>query len=313
MKLKLFMVIILCFFASSAFSCQRYKVFDLGTLETNQSEATQINDNTEVFGTYDNGAAFFWSPELGLRKTGCNLGPQKMNNLGQIACVRARVDYHNQYDVFITEAKTGTIVRSLGLRSGAQFLKIRALNNLGQIVFEDQKRLFAWNNKTIKPLGNLFDLSHDIGINDKSEIFGTVKASYGYSIARCYQLETDTVLDINPSMKANFFGLSINNISQGIVRWKSMNGEGAFQWPIGLALSVNARKINDKGQILEGSVGLREHGHLVDINKVLDLPNDNSTPFERIDYINDINNHGQMVGRGSVNGVRHAVLIVPMD
>ncbi len=310
MKLKLFLVVVLSVFVPSLFACHTYKVFDLGTLDSSQSEALQINDNTEVFGVFhDHQSAFFWSPESGLK--GCDRS-SKMNDFGHIACIRAREDFPNQYDIFIIEAKTGKKIRSLGLRSNNKDLKVIALNNLGEIVFVDYRGLCVWRNNERKKIGGLFDENHEITLNDKSEIFGTVKSSYGYSIARCYQLETETVLDINPSMKANFFGLDINNISQGIVRWKSMNGEGAFLWPMGLALPWNVRKINDKGQMLEGAIGLRDHGRLININEVLDLANDNSSPFEKIDYINDINNHGQMVGRGIVNGRRHAVLILPM-
>lgn len=309
---KAFCFLFLILISSSAFACQRYQVFDLGTLNRSQSEAMQINDNTEVLGIYDvQQSSFFWSPESGLKCLG-NTGSLKMNDIGQIACIRNREDCPNQHDVFIVEAKTGKIIRSLGLRSCQKHLKIHALNNLGEIVFEDHPGLCVWNNKEIKIINGLFD-RNDLAINDKSEIFGTSNSSYGYTIARCYQVETDSILDINPSKKSNFFGLDINNLSQGIVRWKSMSGEGAFLWPIGTALSTNVRKINDKGQMLEGAVGLRDHGHLIDINAALDLANDSSTPFERIDYINDINNHGEMVGRGIVNGRRHAVLILPVN
>jgi hypothetical protein len=306
------------FLASSVFAGNKYKISDLGTLNIDRNdEAVLINDYCEICIKSEVSAPtpwfLFWSEETGLKYILFHSNSILLNNLGQVIGYGPRDDFPNQHDIFILDPKTN-VKKFFGFRDHPKNQpKLLSFNDIGQIIFE-RGGLYVFDNGEIRELNNFTadSRNHKITINNKSELLGTGKSDYGYLIAKYYPMDSDVTYDINPSMKKNFYGMDINNLGQCIIYWKSAAEEGAFLWPLGKAIPANSRKINDKGQILAGDTTLIEpNGEVIEINKVLDLVHDQSTPFEKIEYIHDINNNGQMVGRGVVNGKRHAVLISP--
>lgn len=311
------------FSVTSAFASQKYKVSDLGTLNIDRNdEAILINDYSEICirsgnlisSPNGNFTFYFWSKETGLKYIAYNTNSILFNNLGEVISFGPRDDYPNQYDVSVLDPKTNKKL-FFGFRDHPKNPpKLLSCNDHGQVIFE-RGGVYVWDNGKITPLDNFTAdcCNRKVIINNRSELLGTGKSDYGYLIAKYYPMDSNVTFDINTSMKQNFYGLDINNLGQCIIYWKSATEEGAFLWPLGKSIPVNSRKINDKGQILAGDTTLIEpNGEVIEINKALDLSHDHSTPFEKIDYIHDINNNGQMVGRGIVNGKKHAVLISPV-
>lgn len=320
---KIFILTILSIsFICSVFAEEKYKVSDLGTLDIDRDdEAILINDFGEICIRYGNirsspSGKFsfcYWSKETGLKYILFDAESILLNNLGQVVGCGPRDDYPNQYDIFILDPKSNK-KRFFGFRDHPNNPpKLLSCNDNGHIIFE-KGGVHVWDNGQIRRLNKFTadSRNHKVTINNRSELLGTGKSDYGYLIAKYYPIDSNETYDINPSMKQNFYGIHINNLGQCIICWKSSTGNGAFLWPQGRLIPENSRKINDKGQILAGDTTLiNSNGKIIDINKALDLSNDHSTPFEKIDYIHDINNNGEMVGRGVVNGKYHAVLISP--
>jgi hypothetical protein len=338
---KIFSLIILSFAIfsiTSIFANQRYEVSDLGTLHMGSDEAIFINDHgevcivsgeskpknitsgnflkTNVMENIKYCTCLFWSPKTGLKYIH-NLKPIFLTNLGHI--VGYEVVQHwspgfgdsYNYKTAIFDSQTS---QRLSIIGDYHSCRLVGCNDNGQIVFHSSNGFQLWNNGEVKQINDceIDYWDYPVNLNNKGELLGTGKADYGYQVARYHPVDLSTTHDINPSMKKNFYGVDINNLGQCIIYWKSATEEGAFLWPLGKSIPTNSRKINDKGQILAGDTTLIEpNGEVIDINKVLDLSHDHSTPFEKIDYIHDINNSGQMVGRGVVNGKKHAVLISP--
>jgi len=326
------------FSMTSIFADQRYKVFDLGTLNMDYAdEAVFINDFGDVciirgtstpknitngnFSGQDlsksikESQCYFWNQENGLKYVG-NILPIFLNNLGQIVGYEKVYYWSPQfesinYKTSIFNSQTSERLFLLGDYSNCRLI---SCNDNGQVVFHQGNGLCLWDNNKIKKIDdcNIDFFGYPVTLNNKYELFGTGKSDYGYQVAKCHPFDLGITYDINPSMKKNFYSVDVNNLGQCIVYWKSATEEGAFLWPLGRVIPPNSRKINDKGQILTGDTTLiQSNGEVIEINKALDLSHDHSTPFEKIDYIHDINNNGQMVGRGIVNGKRHAVLISP--
>jgi hypothetical protein len=239
------------------------------------------------------------------------------NDLGQVVGYEKVSNWSHahgeaiNYVTSIYDSQTGKKLSTLGNAGQATLI---SANDNGQIVFLDSG-FQMYDHGVIKQIDDCkFEYwDYPVLFNNKLELFGTGKADYGYQVAKYSGIDLGTTVDINPSKKRNFYSVDVNNLGQCIVYWRTSIEEGAFLWPIGKEIPANSRKINDKGQILAGDTTLVDsNGETIDINKVLDLAHDHSTPFERIDYIHDINNKGQMVGRGLVNGKYHAVLITPL-
>lgn len=257
-----------------------------------------------------------WNPKTGLKYIG-NIKPIFFDNLGHVVgyeVIRNWSPSHGEsvnYKTSIFDSQTGEKLYTLG---DYQSYQLMGCNDNGQIVFYGNG-VQIWDNGEIKKINDCQFEYWDFPatFNNNGELLGTGKSNYGYLVARYHPTDIESTHDINPSMKKNFYGVDINNLGQCIIAWKSATEKGAFLWPFGKSIPVNSRKINDKGQILAGDTTLIEpNREVIELNKALDLSHDHSTPFEKIDYIHDINNNGQMVGRGVVNGKKHAVLISPV-
>lgn len=318
--------LIFIFSISSVFASPRYKVIDLGILDKEESMAAGINDKGEVCGIYrENGkpcSLFIWSASTGIICPGVEANMNLIsipplgrpvpslfiNNKGQITGNNL-IDNSRYICMWDPRWGLSHIVKNT--------VTIHGFNDAEEIVFTESGSVFVYKNGAMQNLGKLFDHMYGIQINNKSELWGTAMSSSGYSVARFYSLGEKRTYDVSNRIKSSFYGTGINDLGKSVVYWQSPDKKGLYIWS---ALAGTAylcgmdppRKINDQGQMIIGDMFF-DRGNWFNINEVLELADDPSTPFERIESIYDINNKGQMVGRGVIKGKFHAVMIAPVE
>lgn len=312
------------------FACPKYKVVDLNTTNKEMSIATSINDNGEICGIYKTSnypsetKLFLWSQCTGIICPNINMNldyfysdfpfSQKsppslfINNQGQVA--GRGLNFIQGISVW--DPQEGIKL----LCAGNHTTKVHDFNDFGEIVYTQDNNVYICKiNGQQQNLGKLFEDKFRIQINNKSELFGTAMSSNGYLVARFHALKEKRTYDVNNILKSNFYATAFNDLSQGTIYWQSPNKTGSGIWSATTGMqhfdsSTPATKINKKGQMISGA-GFFDRGW-IDMNTLLDLANDPSTPFERIEAIYDINNRGQMVGTGIIKGKSHAILITPI-
>ncbi len=319
MKKNLF-CLLLIFSISSAFATTKYQVLDLGTLHTEASRATSINDKGEICGTYKKGNdsfLFVWKPDSGINFTGIpitlSFNPL-INNSGNVVGVNG-VWQKQPYHLFLVNDKNE--IKNVAVESSTA-IWLEAFNDLNQIVFSKDDSIFLFENGETRNFGKFFSRLGTT-LNNQGELFGTATSANGNTIARYHNIKTRRTYDVGE--KGYVMGMGINNIGLGIIYYSFGNQFFGLLWTpekgviktFPLEQSENPKKINDIGQIIVGTCSiLDEDLKSININKILNLELDWNTPFEKISEIIDLNNHGLMVGTGIVKGKGQAVLLVPI-
>ena len=164
-----------------------YEIVDLGTLETDRSDARCINDLGQVCGTYvfqGECHCFFWDPEKGVSCLDLPEGacPFKINNRGQI--IGGFTIGKTTRRCFFWDPVTGFI--DIGTLGGDE-IRVTGINDRGQVVGSsdtgtgptNERHAFLWENGSMKDLGTLCgDLclhgneSAALGINNEGVIVG---------------------------------------------------------------------------------------------------------------------------------------------
>lgn len=163
----------------------KYKIYDLGTLGTDKSEALKINENGQIFGKLeDNGSEFFfiWSSNKELQIIDLPKeirGDPFFNNSGQVAgnyynnnykCDRAFIwdNKHSYYDI---GSLGGNETRVYGFNDNWQIIGISKIS-------ETEDHIFLWDNGKITDLTKQFnnqflgewECLYPTTINNKGEI-----------------------------------------------------------------------------------------------------------------------------------------------
>jgi probable HAF family extracellular repeat protein len=322
-----------------------YSIIDLGTLGGAVSQAFNINNSGQVVGsspltTDVYTRAFFWENGVMTNLITLNSshsGAKGINNSAKV------VGY-----VSILVPGRGEIPKAFlwqkGIASTLTLLEdfsfANSINDAGQIVgrsFSDNgiNNACLWQGGVRTDLGTLGGrFSEALDINKSAQVVGFSRINDD-TTRHAFVWENGVMKDLNTLIPANS-GLvlieshSINDVGQivGYSRLNDINGPSrGFVWQNGVVTNLgtlggdssSARSINNFGKIVGNSTidntnsptSLRpflwENGVMKDLNTLIPA---NSGWF--LDSAHSINENGQIVGQGIINGQNHAFLATPI-
>lgn len=317
-----------------------YVLTDLGEFSANG-----INSLGQIVGTASNGGitggAFIWSASTGIQPlSGIPQGTAlKINDLGQVVGSGSSTSGH----AYLWEASSGA--RDLGTINngfGEESLAYD-LNNHGQVVgwsevpFLDggawsyTEHAFIWSAATgVQDLGDLsggINKSRAYATNNTGQVVGygyAQPSNYADSGMRAFSWTASGGMIALPIGEGQATGINdlgqivgqyrSNDTWRGFVLDASMNMTDLGDLPGGIDYN-GMFAINNVGQAVgfsESDLGTRaaiwENGELTDLSL---LPEVASTGWV-LEGANDINDAGQIVGWGKVNGQNHGYLLTPV-
>jgi len=288
-----------------------YEITDLGP-----GEAWGINDAGQVVG-YSSGYAFLWDSTNGMIDLGTLGGSAStaygINDAGQVVGYSGS-DYVSG---FIWDSING--MRYLdGI--GDTESEARDINNSGQVVVWTFNYSFLWDSTSgVTDLGSVTAW----GINDAGQVVGE---EYFSGQPHAFLWDDGDTIDLGTLGGRNSRAYAINNAGQVVGYAYSAGGDRhAFLWEDGEMIDLgtlggpysSAHGINNEGQVVgylftsgEGYSGFlwdSENGMIELSDLLFDSPG-----WDRLTYAMDINNYGQIVGWGSIDGEIHAFLMTPV-
>jgi probable HAF family extracellular repeat protein len=300
----------------------QYQIFDLG-----QGEAYGINDAGQVVGTFG-----FWDNGVVTKiKTGdyTEATAVAINNLGQATgtsyadgVVQAYIwDKNNGIKYLPRFAFDGF---GYGLNDSGEVVGSSSVSSGYSIpcIWDETNAIHGLNEPYDGPQGNAY------GINNLGQVVGYEVS--GFQFAFIWD-ETNGIRNIGfssfPEMYANMCAYGINDLGQVVGASTSLNC--AFLWDeengtrdLGKVTATDhlaeARAINEQGQVVgfvDSFLGVRHaalfdsscNGNNIDLNDMID-PSLGWT----LEISYDINNYGQIVGVGNLNGNDHAFFLIPI-
>jgi probable HAF family extracellular repeat protein len=312
-----------------------YTVTDLGTLGGTYSGATGINASGQVVGssyTASGQLHAFLYDSTGMHDLGtlggAGSGANGINASGQI--VGSAQNASGSYHAFLYD---GTGMHDLGtLGTGATTSSALGIDGSGRIVgvsdtaFDASEHAFLYNSTGMHDLGTLGGKdSVAYAINGAGQIVGDANTT-GNSSLHAFLFNGTGKHDIDTLGNVESTALAINALGQVAGVFVNSSGGHAFLYDgtgmhdlgtLPAGSDSTARGINDAGQVVGDSftviaAGNKLHaflysgGSMVDLNSLID-PASGWTLTEA-DAINDA---GQIVGHGTINGQTHAFLLKP--
>ena len=318
-----------------------FHIQDLGTLENQSSVATSINESGQVVGAFTLGEkkrAFFWDPTDGLIPTYLTLSMKdhcwepKIDQEGGLITTSegeqswlSSMFYSLPYQPGYWTPENGSLERPLPHSWGKNRVVIVACNLVGKYIVSDKDRSFfavLHEGEYHKIPKEMFDDIQDINNNDM--VIGTVYSEVGnHKVPHIatYSLQEDKYDTIPLKWKA--FGRGINdhgdiigvfeNESKGdregflLTHDKKFVHLGTF-----LPIAINNRKqiIGEKLVDNASNPFLYKEGRCINLNYVCHIQNPQN-PWQKITRVYDINDRGQIVGRGHIHFAEHALLLTP--
>jgi len=328
--LLLAVAVILVFLTDTAFAeILRYEITDLGTLGGSFSEATGINDAGQVVGQVNTTGvdhhAFIWDSTNGMMDLGtlggesdCSLSTA-INNVGQVVGYSWKESDYKR--AFLWDSTNGMI--DLGTLGGS-YSYAYGINDSGQVVgfsetISGHTHAFLWDSTSdMTDLGVLSgSYSYAHGINNAGQVVG-------YSGGNAFLWDSTSGWT---TIKQDAVADNINDSGQVIGR-KMRVEENAVIWSEGVMTYLlsdpenlsSACGINNAGQVVGSAWYVPPSGNgaflwdsingAVPLEDLLLSPPDSEWEYLRIGK--DINNYGQIVGYGRINGEDHAFLMTPV-
>lgn len=302
-----------------------YTITDLGTLGGSDTRALGINNSGQVVGE-SAGRAFLWSNGA-MTNLGTLPGLEDgfswaydINKSGQVVGSAAGPDGSPERPFLWTNGK----MTDLGTPyvHGGSAISINSSGQAAGWVWHEtgEQRAYLWSNGAMTDLGTLGGRSNAYGINDSGQVVGdTYTVPW---IGRAFLWSNGTMTDLG-TVEGQSHAEDINNTGQ-VVGWFTPypGQQRSFLWSdgtitdlgsVGGALGGSSRAfgINDHGQVV-GETGdyhafLWSNGMMKDLNRLID-----PALGWTLVGAEDINNAGQIVGTGTLNGQTRAYLLTPV-
>lgn len=305
-----------------------YVIYDLGTLGGDLSSANDINNNGQIVGgardAFGDQHAFLWENgeivDLGTLGGTASIA-WGINDIGQVSGWSSDIDGAIRASLW-----ENGVITDLGTLGGPNSSAYH-INETSVIVGRSDtitgtQHAFKFENDIMTDLGTLGtdQLSEAWGINDSGIIVGYSLGDHSHA----YRYENGVMIDLGTLGGTSSRAFGINN-SGKIVGLASIDDENqhAFLWESGIMTDLGtlggdyststAYAINDTDQIVGRSyipgVGddravMWENGAIIDINTL--LPPDSGWVLGMAMGIND---QGDIVGSGQINGETHAFLL----
>lgn len=319
---------LLCIFPGHLYAASAYSITDIGFIQASLGRNDiDINNSGQISLSngyiYNNGQATYLG-NLGGTTPGGTTSTRAfaLNDNGQVVGISSTPN--GRYRAFKYDNGNINEIGTLGDLSSAD-----DINNNGHVVgtYENESRntrAFVYKNGTISDIGTLGkDFSTANAINDNGQIVGRSLRNDGSFVAYIY--ENGVMRDLGLGGVHNS-AADINNIGQivGSIQ-HSINGVQylrPYLYSEGALLELgtlggqyaNATSINDNSQIVgTTSTSSGQKAFLYEDDQVTDL---NNLIKSDADWVltsaYSINNSGQIVGFGKLNGETHAYLLTPV-
>ena len=328
--------------ASTAYGVSRYAITDFGTygsIDPNSVLLEALNDAGQVIGSFqisgsESGQSEEWNSFLWDNGEMTNLGTlggqsceaYGINNVAQIVGIAETAS--GERHAFLWDSGEMTDLGTLG----SDWSVAIGINDAGQIVGHSDTangigHVFLWENGQMIDLGTLGgDWSRAEGINNAGQIIGSAESRGGESRAVLWENGQTTELgpfegyfpnsvDINDSGQVIGFYMAYNGFPLSFF-WEdgSLRDIGTFP---GLLNFNSLWGINNSGQVVgyswsvtsdqEHRPFLWDNGEIWDLNDL--IPEDSGV---QLFYAHDINEQGQILARGRIDGVSHSYLLTPI-
>lgn len=287
---------------------EKYRLTDLGTFGGSESVATAINDEGIVVGfAYDSLNqlhGFIYDGKL--QKFSSNmLFPSSINNSGQI----------------VGRDFGGTVIYENGVTKYLEVYAAYDINNFGQVVGYARPNAFLYENNVLTNLGRLPNTltSYATAINDNGVIVGVsggVLFIYQDGEMRALDILRDYskhVKDINNNDQIVGHYINSDGLRDGFIFKNGAVASFDFNGKNTYVIANN--NLGEMAGYYQSGSSLNEysalyvdtHGNIIDLNTLMVC----GSEFERLAKTYDINNLGQIVGIGVINGENHGFLLSP--
>ncbi len=333
LALRFILLVLLSLFASVQAYAQSYTIIDLGSLGGGYSIATCINNKGQVVGNSNTSGdqvlhPFIWSnghmTDIGAQG---NFMVHGVNNNGQVVGFLDSGDSFNPVrhailwqNGVITDIGTlgGSVSSASGINNNLQIVGGSLLSG------NNVTHAYLWHNGTMTDIGDLGgSYSYADGINDNSQVAGYSNLANG--TPHPFIWSNGHMTDIGDLGGRASYANGINNNGQ-VIGFSYLTGnsaEHAFIWQNGIMIDMGtlggdysyAASINNNGQVVGHSTFagnnvdhtfLWQNGTMTDLTTLIPL----NSGWEILEA-NSINDAGQIVGYGSIQGQYHAFLMTP--
>jgi probable HAF family extracellular repeat protein len=302
-----------------------YSIIDIGTLGGSESQAWAINNLGQVVGwSYINGDlshhAFLWNSTSGIQDLNPlgsdNSAANDINDFGQIV-IGTQGDHGR---AFLWNKGTLTDLSTLGGSRSFPY----GINNSSQIIGysttngDTEEHAFLWENGAMIDLGtfpgNVQSIALDI--NKFGQVAGEGRIVPNGAIHAFLWNKTDGMQNlgtINGFSTSRAFGINDRGQVVGYFMYGKLQSH-FFLWENGVMRDLGlgeAYSINNIGQVvgragLNGNAFIWENGVITNLNALIP-----SGSGWELTWARDINDAGQIVGLGKINGQTHAFLMTP--
>jgi probable HAF family extracellular repeat protein len=200
------------------------------------------------------------------------------------------------------------------------------INHKGQVVLRIGSTAILWESGSVTQIGLPGGLQDPLAINELGQVVGSTYISLSPAATRGFLWDAGnlTLLETLPNPIDNQCrALGVNDRGQVVGFSYSASGVRAVLWEAGRVIDLGdipfrnevtiAEDINNLGQVIGWASGPTQHPLLWEGGQVFDLNDliDQETGWV-VQEPKDINNFGQIVGIGLLNGLKRGFLLTPV-